>query len=248
MFVWEDESLETGRLLAFQGDRERDAWEHAPVLKTAGDAMLEEIVHGQGVVVVADARTDPRTDKQMVEKLGNRTIINVPLRLLDKPFGALGCGTFGEEGCRPPSPEEVDYLVQIAAHLSIAAGRIRLGMEQQARALERLELERRLAQKQHEDSGRGVPPRAIGTREFVLSSTRASAKIEVTQPAPEADGTWACQLCATGFSRSPPPTVRGQDSLQALKLAIEVVEAWLSSLPEYKARELLHVDGTVYSQ
>jgi signal transduction histidine kinase len=152
MFVWEDESLETGRLLAIQGDREKDIWEHAPILKTSGDAMLEEIVHGQGVVVVADARTDPRTNKQMVAKLGNRSIVNVPLRLLDKPFGALGCGTFGDEGCRPPSPEEVDYLVQIAAHLSLAAGRIRLGQEREARAKERLKLERRLAQSQRLES------------------------------------------------------------------------------------------------
>lgn len=141
LFIWEDDALETGRLLAVQSSKHDDVWAHAPVLHTSGDAMLEEIVRGQGAVVVADARSDPRTDKAIVEKLQNRTIVNVPLRLLDKPFGALGCGTFGDEGCRPPSPEEVDYLAQVATHLSIAAGRIRFAQEQKERA----QLERKLA-------------------------------------------------------------------------------------------------------
>jgi signal transduction histidine kinase len=144
LFVWEDESLETGRLLAVRGDKEADVWTHAPILKTAGDAMLEEIVRGERAVVVADALTDPRTNKDIVAKLQNRTIINVPLRLLDNPLGALGCGTFGDEGCRPPNDEELDFLIQIAAHLSVAAGRIRLGHEKKLRAQERLEVDRKL--------------------------------------------------------------------------------------------------------
>jgi GAF domain-containing protein len=126
--------------------------EHASVLYTKGDAMLQELVHTQMPLVVYDARTDPRTDKRMVELLGNRSIVNVPLRLLDRPLGMLGTGTFGDEGCRIFSNDELSYLLQLASHLSVAAGRIRLIEEQHAREQERLELTRRLYHAQRLES------------------------------------------------------------------------------------------------
>ena len=43
----------------------------------------------------------------MVARLQNRTLINIPLSLLDAPFGVFGVGTFGEEGCRVPSSDEL---------------------------------------------------------------------------------------------------------------------------------------------
>ena len=130
LFVADSEAVDEMRLLDIAGAKRGQAWEVAPVLKIKGDAMLEEIVRSDEPVVVLDARTDPRTNKQIVEQLGNRTIINVPLRLLDKPFGAFGTGTFGdEEGCRPPTREQLDYLIGMAGQLSVAAGRIRFREE-----------------------------------------------------------------------------------------------------------------------
>jgi two-component system cell cycle sensor histidine kinase/response regulator CckA len=103
-------------------------------------------------VVIEDARTDPRTNKQIVELLQNRTLINIPLRLLDKPLGFFGLGTFGDEGCRLPSPAELDYLVGMATQLAVASGRIRF-IEARLRAeKDRLELERRIAQIQKLES------------------------------------------------------------------------------------------------
>ena len=70
-----------------------------------GDALLEEIMQATHVVVVEDARTDPRTNKAVVAVLHNRTIVNVPLIMADQRMGALGMGTYGdEEGVRPPKP------------------------------------------------------------------------------------------------------------------------------------------------
>jgi two-component system cell cycle sensor histidine kinase/response regulator CckA len=149
LFVGESEEPEEMRLLSIAGTTKRAAWEVAPVLKIKGDPMLEEIVRSDEPVVVVDARTDPRTDKRIVEQLGNRTIINVPLRLIDKPFGAFGVGTFGEEGCRPPTREQLDYLIGMAGQLSVAAGRIRF-LEERQRAddlLKKTENQLRHAQK-----------------------------------------------------------------------------------------------------
>jgi hypothetical protein len=38
----------------------------------------------------------------------------------------------------------------------------------------------------------------------------------------------------------------GVDGMQAVKIAILNAEAWLQTLPECKAGELLHDDGEVY--
>jgi two-component system cell cycle sensor histidine kinase/response regulator CckA len=149
LFVADKDDVEEMRLIDIAGSIRSDAWIVAPVLKIKGDPMLEEIVRSDQPVVVADARTDPRTNQQIVSQLGNRTIVNVPLRLLDKPFGAFGTGTFGDEGCRPPTREELDYLIGMANQLAVAAGRIRF-LEERKRseeALKKTEEQLRHAQK-----------------------------------------------------------------------------------------------------
>ncbi len=140
------------RLIDFAGASREDAWEIAPVLSVKGDAFLEELLASSGPVVIEDARIDPRTNKQVVEQLGNRTLINIPLVLIDAPFGLFGVGTFRDEGCRAPSATVLEYLVGMASQLAVAASRI-LFLEAKARAeSERAALERRLAQVQRLES------------------------------------------------------------------------------------------------
>ena len=121
-------------------------------LTIRGDAMLEEIARAEAPVVVDDARTDPRVNREIVEKLQNRTIINIPLRLLDAPLGALGLGTFGDEGCRPPTPGELEYLIVVGSYVSIAAGRIRFLEERAQAEREKRALEHRVFQSQKLES------------------------------------------------------------------------------------------------
>jgi two-component system cell cycle sensor histidine kinase/response regulator CckA len=135
---------ERGRMLAFVGDAEELQWEHAQTIVVAGDRMAEEILRGEGPVVVEDARTDPRPNPEIVAKLGNRTIINVPLALIDSPLGAFGTGTFGDEGPRPPTPAELDHLVAMASQISVAVARIRRLEERAVMERERAALQRRV--------------------------------------------------------------------------------------------------------
>ena len=132
------------RLLAISGAMEAMLWERAPTFPVGDDPMLNEILSGAGPVVVADARTDPRTDKAMVAKLGNRTIINVPLLIGEENLGALGIGTFGDEGIRPPSSDALEHLCVMATHLAAAVERVRLLEEHRLAEREREELRRRL--------------------------------------------------------------------------------------------------------
>jgi len=113
------------RLIEFSGDRRDVVWEVAPLLQVRGDQFLETLMLSDEPVVIVDARDDPRTNKAIVEKLQNRTMINVPLRLLDKPFGIFGLGTFGEEGCREVTEAQLSYLVGMASQISVAASRLR---------------------------------------------------------------------------------------------------------------------------
>ena len=152
LFVSDTEEVREVRLIDYAGSQRELAWEKAPVLKIEGDALLEQIVQSDEPVVVIDARTDPRTNKNIVSQLGNRTIINIPLRLVDKPFGAFGLGTFGDEGIRPPTPEQLNYLVGMASQLSVAASRIRFLDANRRAAQERLDLERRLLERQKLES------------------------------------------------------------------------------------------------
>ncbi len=103
--------------------------EKAARLTIPGDPMLEEIASSRDIVIVEDARTDPRTDKAIVAHLGNRTIINVPILFLDRHLGSIGMGTFGDEGIRVPSPTERDYLTSLASSLAVTLDRVHLQHE-----------------------------------------------------------------------------------------------------------------------
>ncbi len=98
-------------------------------LTIQGDRMMEEIVEAKKIVVVEDARTDERTDKKIVEKMGNRTIVNVPIILFDRHLGSVGTGTFGDEGVLVPTASEQEYLKALASQLAVTLDRIHLMAE-----------------------------------------------------------------------------------------------------------------------
>jgi len=100
--------------------------EAGATLPIQGDKMLEEIAEARKMVVVEDAQTDPRTNKDIVTALGNRTIINVPIILFDRHLGSIGTGTFGNEGVRVPTASEREYLSALASHMAITLDRIYL--------------------------------------------------------------------------------------------------------------------------
>ena len=113
------------------------------MLPTDGDAYMQEVLTSVEPAIVIDAQTDPRVNREIVDLLGNRTIINVPLRLLDRRVGALGAGTFGDEGVIPPSAQDIWALKLISQQLVVALSRQQIETE---RAQARQERERLQAQ------------------------------------------------------------------------------------------------------
>jgi signal transduction histidine kinase/CheY-like chemotaxis protein len=150
--VAEEDDPREARLIGYSGARQDLVWEVAPRIPVDGDPMMAEIFAAEGPVVVEDARVDPRTNKDLVAQLGNRTIVNVPLRLLDRPFGCFGCGTFGDEGVRVPSIEQTEYLVSMCSQIAVAAARIRFAEHRRTAEREKHELEARLFRAQKLES------------------------------------------------------------------------------------------------
>ncbi len=103
--------------------------EGTATLTIQGDQMLEEIAAAKDIVIIKDAQTDERTNKELVARLGNRTIINVPIILFDRHHGSVGLGTFGDEGVHIPSKSEQEYLKSMASHLAVSLDRIHLSAE-----------------------------------------------------------------------------------------------------------------------
>lgn len=109
--------------------------EEFEMLRIEGDRMLEEIATAESLVVVEDARTDPRTNKDIVARLGNRTIVNMPVAMSGRKLGAIGTGTFGDEGVRILSPADRDFFAALASHVAVVIDRVQmLEKRQQAEA------------------------------------------------------------------------------------------------------------------
>jgi PAS domain S-box-containing protein len=91
-----------------------------------GDRMMEELLETTEIMVVEDAQIDERTDKKIAAKMGNRTLVHVPILLFDRHMGSVGMGTFEDEGVRIPSASEREYLIALASHMAVTLDRIHL--------------------------------------------------------------------------------------------------------------------------
>ncbi|MGH1340111.1 MAG: sensor histidine kinase [Nannocystales bacterium] len=140
------------RLMMIQGDNAAAVWQSAAVIPVEGDAYLERIRDAFTVQVIEDAQLSSEVNREIVEALGNRTIINHPLRLIDRAVGTIGTGTFGDEGVRLPTPEELAYLENMGQQLVMASARLLLDKQREDAAAERAEFQRKLAQRQRLES------------------------------------------------------------------------------------------------
>lgn len=139
------------RVVQVEGSAHDIVLEMCPKVGIAGDAMLLELVEGKSPVLVLEAATDPRTNKAMVAACGNRTILNVPLVLGPVVIGALGVGSFADEGVLAPTDDELETLVVLGTQLAGAITRMALIEQQRQEADRRQQLERHLESLQRVD-------------------------------------------------------------------------------------------------
>jgi signal transduction histidine kinase/CheY-like chemotaxis protein len=96
------------------------------------DRLLTHGLTTSEPTVIGDMRSDPRPDQEQVAYFGNRTLILVPMLRLGERVGAFSVGTFAEEGVMPPTEQELSFIIQVAALVSAAAGRMRAEAKQRA--------------------------------------------------------------------------------------------------------------------
>ncbi len=146
IMVTDPENNNEAYIISIAGDTKDSILESCPRVTMSSDAMLLEIKESHQPVVVEDARTDVRTNKEIVKAVGNITIVNIPIVLTGELVGMLGAGSFGDEGVIPPSQEDIDFLVLLSNYIGPVIVRI-LEQEKQTRyqaALEKAKQEAEL--------------------------------------------------------------------------------------------------------
>jgi signal transduction histidine kinase len=146
LYVCEGEDDTQLSLVAAAGSKTAAIQELCPVIPRAGDALVEALLRDEGPVIIPDAQAGEFPE--VTRQLGNRTVVNIPMSVVDHALGILGCGTFGDEGVVAIDDDATRILVQIAGMTSVALARIIL----RKRDRERVELQARLAQRQRLES------------------------------------------------------------------------------------------------
>ncbi|MCA0448105.1 MAG: PAS domain S-box protein [Bacteroidetes bacterium] len=124
-------------------------------MPVAGDRMLREIATARSPVLVENAETDERTNKEIVRQLGNKTILNIPVFLFDGTLISVGTGTFGKEEIKVPNPQEMEFLTLLASHIGVTYGRIESTKERK-KALEALTAREKRFRALLENSAEGI--------------------------------------------------------------------------------------------
>lgn len=143
---------EAFKILTLQGPEVESVWENAQEVPIAGDPYVSRLIESGEPQIVEDAQTDPDVNREIVEQLGNRTIINIPMTLIDSTIGSIGLGTFGDEGPRLPTDAELDYLMMLANQTVVASARILLNVKREEALRQSAEIERILSRRQRLES------------------------------------------------------------------------------------------------
>ncbi|HEX9016861.1 MAG TPA: GAF domain-containing sensor histidine kinase, partial [Chloroflexota bacterium] len=121
-------------------------------LDVASDAFLSEVVSTKGPVICANAETDPRTTKEIVEKFHLKSMLAVPFVARDQLLGVAMITTY--EGCYDFKPEQVELAAGIANSVALAIENARL--YQRTGELAVMEERNRLAREIHDTIAQGL--------------------------------------------------------------------------------------------
>jgi signal transduction histidine kinase/CheY-like chemotaxis protein len=147
LYVFERDDDEQAHLVAAAGPKAADIRKELPIAPVAGDWLIAALRRDEGPIIIPDARAvDGNPD--VARRLDNRTVINMPIGVVDRALGILGGGTFGDEGPVPIDPDAHAYLLHLANMASVAVARLVLHGREKARE----QLQTQLAERQRLES------------------------------------------------------------------------------------------------
>jgi len=124
LFRFRDNSNTTIDLISVSGNNQEKIRKNHPVIVSKNDLMFKRILASELPIYIRDARIDPCTNKDIVNEMGNRTIINCQLLIDEKIIGTIGATSFADEGICPMSSDEITYFGAVANIVSITLHRI----------------------------------------------------------------------------------------------------------------------------
>jgi signal transduction histidine kinase/ActR/RegA family two-component response regulator len=144
LYVIEREEDEQALLVSVAGPKAAAIRQELPVAPTAADWLLTALRRDEGPIVIPDARDLPE-NPEVARRLDNRTVVNVPIGIIDRALGILGGGTFGDEGPVPVGEGATAYLLHLGNLASVAIARLVFRERDAARA--RLQVQRAQSQR-----------------------------------------------------------------------------------------------------
>ncbi len=138
LYVIEREEDEEALLVAVAGPKAAAIREELPVAPTAGDWLFTALRRDEGPIVIRDAR-DAAEVPEVARRLDNRTVLNVPIGIVDRTLGILGGGTFGDEGAVPVDEGATAYLLHLGNLASVAIARFVLRARDEAKSRQQAE-------------------------------------------------------------------------------------------------------------
>jgi signal transduction histidine kinase len=147
LYVFEREDDEHAVLVAAAGAKAEAIRNELPIAPIAGDWLLAALRRDEGPVIIPDARL-VEGNPEVAERLGNRTVVNMPIGVVDAGLGFLGCGTFDDEGTVALDDAAISDFVQLGNMASVAVARLVL----RSRDVARVALQAQLAQRQRLES------------------------------------------------------------------------------------------------
>jgi signal transduction histidine kinase len=147
LYVFEREEDAHAVLVAAAGPNAAAIRAELPVAPLAGDWLTTALRREELPIVIPDARAIPG-NPDVARRLDNRSVVNVPVGIVDRTLGVLGGGTFGDEGPAAIDGGIVSELQYLGNLASVAIARLVLRSRDEARA----RLQMQLAQRQRLES------------------------------------------------------------------------------------------------
>jgi two-component system, cell cycle sensor histidine kinase and response regulator CckA len=177
---------------------------HHALVDVSRDKLLQRVMNATEPFIVNDLRSYADADQTQVEAAGIRTAIVVPMFDGDERIGPLVVPTFADQGVVPPTEEEYDFILQIAALVGTVISRLRA---QEARA----QAESRLAQTEKLDALGRMAGAVAHDFNNVLLAVLANLDLAIAEVAPH------------------PAVAYLEDALQAAQRAARLTKQLLAS-------------------